>query len=40
MRNRELNDKVNEVLYNKAANYKASTLEKLKESAENINSNG
>lgn len=30
MRNRELNDKVNEVLYSKAENYKANTIQKLK----------
>lgn len=30
MRNRELNDKVNEVLFSKAENYKATTIQKLK----------
>lgn len=29
-RNRQLNDKVNEIIYSKAANYKVKTLEKLK----------
>lgn len=38
-RNRCLNDKVNEVLYSKAAEYKNKTIQKLKQSAENVEPN-
>ena len=39
MRNRELSDKVNEVIYSKAEAYKATTINKLKQSAENCEPN-
>jgi len=38
-KNRQLNDKINEILYNKATMYKEKTLEALKKSNENCSPN-
>jgi len=39
LRNRELNDKVSAVLYNKAEQFKTTAINKLKQSCENVEPN-
>jgi len=39
LRNRQLNDRVNDVIYSKAAEFKNKTIEKLKHSCENTEPN-
>jgi hypothetical protein len=39
LRNRQLNDRVNEVIYSKASEFKNKTIEKLKHSCENVKPN-
>lgn len=39
-KNRQLNDKVNEIIYNKATMYKEKTLDALRRPKENVSPNG
>ena len=39
-KNKMLNDKINEIIYNKATNYKERTLDALKKSADQISPRG